>query len=498
MTGWTHCQSTIISSSTALYNHQLEYTIIIGSGTSTGSTIYIPSNHIRSDFGDIRFRINKLFIPYTSISISATQRKFYVRVPYIYEGTQLDVFYGRPDEKTWESPYDTYTYYDQIYDANRLTISSGTTYMDYNGNTFAISGTPTGLATTPSTFTLEYQCIEIRAAISNHINTGIQLLSSGNHLITFRRTSSNYLVAEYDMNTSSNITLNTGIHTFTIRGVSSTITEYLIDNTVVYTYNNTNAPFISPIRFAPASNGTIVIDSIIVRSYYPITYGSWTTQDESSYYLLPFDQQCFGMTLSDEFPTDMPIDYTACSSYATTTLDPNQFIYVDNAVITLMGEYTYVHQGPSSITAWILPNTDPYPFTLFDTGKYTISITADKFLNVVLRNDVNVTLANYTTAIPFEDYNWSFFGVVHAFPSITVYTYTLGTDLVTSSTTYATSPPTSPCTTVYIGKSTNGFNQYYGLINAISIENAQLTEEDMLSIGCFASITPEPVIDIEE
>jgi len=492
MTSWRFIKSQTLSSDTELYNCEIEYHIHIGSGISSNNILYIQSDHINSDFSDVRFRINKLFMPYHSKTVSPTYKIFYVKVPYIYEGTQIDILHGRSDITSWESPYDTYTYYDNIYDANRIIIESGTTYMDYTHNQLSIIGTPSGLAHTTESFIINNKIITVYAALSNAMNNAIQLYS-GSHYIAFRRNASNYIVAEYDIDQSSNISLSTSVTEFTIQCNQNTV-YYFINGTHIYTHS-LNTLFNSSIRFTPESNGTIVIDSIYIRQNYDITYSEFTTYDESAYFMLPFDQQCFLKTLPyNEFPTNIEIDYSSFNSYATTYINPESFITFNGSTIDLIGEYTYIHNDTSSITAWILPNTDPYPFTIFDTGKYTITITSDKKLNIVLRNDSDVTIVDHTIEAPFKSYNWSFFGIVNAYPSMTIYTYTYETELEKSTVIYNNTPPSSICNSIKIGSSQSGYNKYNGILNALSIENEQLTDDDILTLGCFATSDPEPIV----
>lgn len=497
MTSWRFIKSQIVSSTTPLYNCEVEYHIHIGTGTSSNNTVYIPSDQINSDFSDVRFRVNKLFMSYSTVTVSSIHKIFYVKVPYIYDGTTIDILHGLSDTNSWESPYNTYTYYDNIYDANRITIESGSTYMDYNNNQLSIIGTPTGLAHTTESFTINNKVITIYAAIPNDLNSAIQFLSGGN-LIAFRRNASNYIIAEYNMDQSSNISLSIGITKFTIICTQNTIT-YLINDSQVYTHSLSDS-FNSSIRFLPASNGIIIIDSIHIKQNNTITHGVFTTYDESNYFMLPFDQQCFIKTLPyDEFPTNMDISYNSFNSYATTTLNPESFtVFTNGSTIDLTGEYTYLHNNISSITAWILPNTDPYPFVILDTGKYTINITSDKKLNVVLRNDSNVTLVDYTVTAPFESYNWSFFGIVNAYPSMTIYTYTHETELEKATVTYSSTPPSSSCNSIKIGSSQSGYNAYNGLLNALSIENEQLMDYDMIDAGCFATSDLDPIVPTDE
>jgi PKD repeat protein len=63
---WAYRKSlTISNAGSELTGYPIKFTINIGSGTSTGETIYIPSGHCKSDFSDIRF-----YNPYGDLSYS--------------------------------------------------------------------------------------------------------------------------------------------------------------------------------------------------------------------------------------------------------------------------------------------------------------------------------------------------------------------------------------------------------------------------------------------
>jgi hypothetical protein len=143
---WENRAAHTITGSTdgALTNYPIEITVIRGSGTSTGSTLYAPE--CRADFADIRFTASdgKTQLPYYLESVNGNTAKFYVKIPSIPKSpgtTTIYVYWANPAATTTTSDPDArWIFYDDFEDGvinpslwATSIVGSGATVQETNG-----------------------------------------------------------------------------------------------------------------------------------------------------------------------------------------------------------------------------------------------------------------------------------------------------------------------------------------------------------------------------
>lgn len=135
LTNWTYKQSHVITLPTTDY--QVMFTLNYGTGTSTGSTIYL-NGHANADFGDVRFTDNNgVEIPYwIETYTAATTATVWVKIP---TTSTIWIYYGNSDAQTTSNGETTFVFFDDFTGTSLNTSKWSSTLITYNSGTGTIS-----------------------------------------------------------------------------------------------------------------------------------------------------------------------------------------------------------------------------------------------------------------------------------------------------------------------------------------------------------------------
>jgi mannan endo-1,4-beta-mannosidase len=154
LSGWTYRKSHLIINATgADANYTVNITVINGTETDSGSTVYI-NNKTRSDFGDIRFTnsTNDLLDYWIENVTSGKNATFWVEIPgnLTYTNQTIYIYYGKSDANTQSNAistdiaqlkeYDVYSSYNAYFEffVNGSTLRIASTSAAQSGNGYAL------------------------------------------------------------------------------------------------------------------------------------------------------------------------------------------------------------------------------------------------------------------------------------------------------------------------------------------------------------------------
>jgi len=119
LTGWSYRKSHVINpSSGAGTNYQVKITVHYGSGTDSGSDVYLGEK-CRSDFGDIRFTSNDkttLIDYWMENKVDGNYATFWVEVPddLSSNSTTIYIYYGNSSATTTSNGNNTFVFFDDF------------------------------------------------------------------------------------------------------------------------------------------------------------------------------------------------------------------------------------------------------------------------------------------------------------------------------------------------------------------------------------------------
>ncbi len=136
--GWENRVSHTIAGSpdSALTDYPVEITVIRGTGTSSGSTLYAPD--CRADFADIRFTAadGVTQLPYYLKSVNGNTATFFVQIPAIPASpgtTTIYVYWANPSAATTTSDLDAVDLLYDDFEDGTINTALWTTYTEANG-----------------------------------------------------------------------------------------------------------------------------------------------------------------------------------------------------------------------------------------------------------------------------------------------------------------------------------------------------------------------------
>jgi len=291
---WLYNKSHVITSASTLTDYQVKLTVYYGSGTDSGSSVYLNS-HCNVDFSDIRFTNSSgAALPYWIESYtSGVSAVVWVKIDSITTSTTIYVYYGNGSAVSESNGDSVFEFFDDFEgstlskwtgDTTYGTISNGILSYMYNttSETWKYIFSNVTLSTSTIPYAIRTRCSIVASTpwalyqmcgfqLSDTIGTGRAILTSiGSYPLTVLTESQGFGAANI---------YTTGYKIFEIQYNPSVNTKFYVDGSLVVTHT-CNSPANTKVSIGSCNGGTHTNDWIVVRKYAATepTHSTWGTE----------------------------------------------------------------------------------------------------------------------------------------------------------------------------------------------------------------------------
>lgn len=411
---WSYRQvhNVISLTGSTLRNYNLKYTVIRGTGTSSGNTIYIPSTKLKSDYSDLRFLYNGMSVPYYDLTQTGDTRIIYVKIPRLLpsSGTDISILYGNDDAISVSSPEDTFLFFNDCKSLTGWTKSTSGVEIDAGTKILVYSSDATEkYAHSKLMFNekVNYKKFVLYGNLGSTRYNGFAIYGADGENAYIQRTSYTGTIyaqcGDHSGNTSTTFESDVNMHYYTWIFNDTHVYIY-VDDTLVFTglassYRGTFKIYANTASAACEADKVFVMNHYFDGTSEQVTYGTYTSEESGGFICRNYDVFFESNILYYDFRNNN-YDLTTPQYNATTTSinyatdrfgESNSSANTLSMSVASTGDFVFLAKDNClSTTSIVLSySTVTADYTLLGTDNFNLKLTTSNKIKLSIYNGTN-------------------------------------------------------------------------------------------------------------